>query len=112
MKTTISIFLFIITFNVFGQKEVITTEFKVEGVCDECKKRIENAATIKGVKFVSWDKETETIKIIYRTDKVKLQDIHKAIANAGHDTGILKASEEAYNKLPKCCEYRGGIHKH
>jgi hypothetical protein len=28
-----------------------------------------------------------------------------AIANAGHDTEMHKATDEAYNKLPGCCKY-------
>jgi hypothetical protein len=92
--------------------DVITAEFKVEGVCGMCKDRIENGALIKGVKKAEWDKETEMLTVIYNPDKVELMDIHKAIAELGHSTDKIKAEEKAYNKLPMCCQYESGAHKH
>ena len=92
--------------------DVKTAEFKVEGVCGMCKDRIENGALIKGVKKAEWDKETEMITVIYNPDKVELIDIHKAIAELGHNTDKVKAEETAYNKLPTCCQYDDGAHKH
>lgn len=96
-----------------GQKsKKETVEFKVEGVCNMCKTRIENAAYIKGVKFTEWNKETGVLKVIYNPQKVKLNDIHKSIADAGHTTDKIKATEESYKKLPKCCAYDDGVVKH
>lgn len=92
--------------------DVKTAEFKVEGVCGMCKDRIENGALIKGVKKAEWDKETEMLTVIYNPDKVELIDIHKAIAELGHNTDKVKAEETAYNKLPTCCQYDDGAHKH
>jgi len=92
--------------------DVKTVEFKVEGVCGMCKDRIENGALIKGVKKAEWDKETEMLTVIYNPDKVELMDIHKAIAELGHSTDKVKAEEKAYNKLPACCQYDDGAHKH
>jgi cation transport ATPase len=92
--------------------DVETAEFKVEGVCGMCKDRIENGALIKGVKKAEWDKETEMLTVIYNPDKVELLDIHKAIAELGHSTEKVKAEETAYNKLPMCCQYDDGAHKH
>ena len=93
-------------------KKVETTEFKVFGVCGECKDRIENAALIKGVKLAEWDKQTKMLKVIYVTNKVSLDDIHNAVALAGHDTEKVKALDEVYKKLPKCCAYRDGVETH
>jgi len=89
-----------------------TVIFKVSGVCESCKTRIENAALIKGVKYVNWDIKTQKLTVIYRNDKVKIDEIHKSIALAGHDTEKIKASDEAYKKLPKCCAYRDGTKSH
>lgn len=94
------------------KKKVETTEFKVSGVCKMCKERIENAALIKGVKFVEWSKESQKIKVIFNNRKVKLDDIHAAIAEHGHDTEKVKAKDEVYEKLPKCCAYRDGVEVH
>ena len=79
---------------VFSQdiaKKTETTEFKVYGLCGSCKERIENASLIKGVKWTEWNKETEILKVIYNPQKVKVEDIHKAVANVGHDTDLIKA---------------------
>ena len=94
------------------EKETRTIEFQVSGVCKMCKTRIENGALIKGVKKAEYDGEKSLLTVIYRTDKVTEDEIHQAVANIGHDTDKIKATEEAYKKLPDCCAYRDGVEKH
>ncbi|MBL4754522.1 MAG: metal transporter [Flavobacteriales bacterium] len=89
-----------------------TIEVEVRGVCGMCKERIENGALIKGVKYVEYNKETEKLKVIYKSKKVTEDEIHKAVAAIGHDTDKVRASDAAYGKLPDCCSYRGDIEKH
>ncbi len=89
-----------------------TISFHVSGVCGSCKQRIENAALIKGVKWAQWDIESQILTVIYRKDKVTPDAIHQSIALAGHDTDKVKATDEAYKKLPRCCAYRDGVEKH
>ena len=80
--------------------------FKVSGNCETCKKTIEKAAgSLDGVNAVDWNMETKQIHVSFNKDKTSLDKIHKAIANAGYDTDKEKASEEAYNNLPACCQY-------
>jgi cation transport ATPase len=99
--------------DVFSQeKKYKTEEFKVHGVCDQCKERIENAAYIKGVKRCEWNKQTEKITVVYNPEKTDLLTIHTRIAEAGHSTEKVEASNAVYKKLPKCCAYREGVHKH
>jgi periplasmic mercuric ion binding protein len=88
------------------KKEVVTAFFKVSGNCEQCKKRIENAADIKGVKTSDWNADTKVLKVVYRADKVTEKDIKQAIAKAGHDVESFVADEASYNKLPGCCQYR------
>lgn len=95
-----------------AQSKIDTTSFQVAGVCDMCKERIERAALLRGVKFAEWEKSSEQLTVIYRVDKVKLDEVHKSITSVGYDTDKVTASEEAYAKLPKCCRYRSGIEKH
>jgi hypothetical protein len=90
----------------------VTCEIKVTGVCKMCKKRIENAALIKGVKFVEWNKGSQMLKVIYKPKNVTEGAIHNAIAEAGHDTEKVQASQASYEKLPKCCLYRDGVEVH
>lgn len=92
--------------------QIETSEFEVSGVCKMCKKRIENAVKEVGVKFAKWDKETQILKVVYRTKDLKEMDIHNAIADVGHDTDKVKAPNKIYKKLPKCCRYRDGVKVH
>ncbi len=81
--------------------------FEVSGNCGMCKDRIENAAnSLKGVSSASWDISTKKIHIEYNSSIITLDDVQKAIADAGHDNGKYKASDEVYDKLPECCLYR------
>ena len=110
---TFFLFTLIIPVHVYSMSgDVKTEEFKVEGVCSMCKERIENGALIKGVKKAEWDKETGMITVTYNPEKVELIDIHKAIAELGHSTDKVKAKESTYKKLPLCCQYDDGAHKH
>lgn len=88
-----------------AQKEVVKDTITVQGVCDQCKARIEEAAYTKGVKFVEWDKHTQKLVIAYRTDKVTLHEIEEQIAQKGHNTEHMKANREDYDALPACCRY-------
>lgn len=87
---------------------VITDSVYVHGVCGMCKDRIENAALIKGVKKVTWNKKNQYLTVIYKPSKVSLEDIQKELAKVGHDTGEFNASDEVYDALPTCCRYRSG----
>lgn len=88
------------------QKKIQTAEFEVSGICDMCKKRIENAALIKGVRLAEWDKINQKIKVVFVSKLTDVDKIKTAIAAAGYDTEGLKGIDEAYNKLPACCQYR------
>lgn len=107
MKTKISgliSLLMVITLSVFADNK--TDEFKVYGNCGMCKNRIEKAAkSVDGVASADWDKETKTIEVEYNPEKVKLMDIHKAIAKVGHDTEKMEAENKVYEHLPACCQY-------
>lgn len=83
-----------------------TATFRVEGVCGMCKDRIENAAYIKGVKKVEWNKETKMLTVVYNPSKVSVEKIGQSIAKAGHDNAYAKASTAEYNKVHDCCRYR------
>lgn len=87
-------------------------EFHVDGVCDMCKKRIEDAALVKGVRIAEWNKEAKSLKVTYHTKKASVEEIQQAVANAGHDTEGVKAPDEAYAEIPECCRYRDGVKTH
>ena len=93
------------TISLFAKSDK-TEKFKVAGNCGMCETRIEKAAkSVDGVSAADWDKETKMIEVTYNPEKIDIDKIHQAIAEAGHDTGKHKASTEVYDKLPGCCKY-------
>ncbi len=83
-----------------------TTEFMVYGNCGMCENRIEKAVNIEGVDKADWNSETKMMSITFEPSLVELDQIHKKIATAGHDTDEAFAKDEVYDKLPGCCKYK------
>lgn len=89
-----------------NKKDIQTDTIKVDGVCGDCKKRIEKAAYVPGVKRAEWDMETHLLVVTYKSSKTNVKDIETSIAAVGYNAGDVKASDEAYKKLPACCAYK------
>ena len=83
-------------------------EFQVSGVCGMCETRIEKALDVPGVIMAEWDVETKKAKVAYKTEVISEEQIHQLIANVGHDTEKIKATDEAYANVHGCCKYRVG----
>ena len=82
------------------------TVIKVSGNCEMCKMRIEKAAlSVKGVKYANWNIPENRMTLTFNSKRVELIEIHKSIANSGHDTSEVLASDEVYAELPICCLY-------
>ena len=107
MKTKMLILfcMFLIgTSALFAQNK--TEIIKVYGSCGMCKSRIEKAAkSLEGVSKASWNIETQMLTVTFDESKVKVNDIHKAVAKVGHDTDMEKADDKVYSDLPGCCKY-------
>lgn len=81
-------------------------DIEVNGNCDMCKKRIEKAAlSVKGVKSAVWHQDHHDLHLILDENRCTVNDVHQAIANAGHDTDKVKAKDEDYEKLHHCCQF-------
>jgi periplasmic mercuric ion binding protein len=107
MKNMLLVLGLLISFNVFSQNTPVkTATIAVKGNCEQCKKRIENAADIKGVKLCNWNEKTQVATVTYNSEKVTLEQIEQSIAKSGHDADSVKANDVAYDKLPGCCKYR------
>jgi copper chaperone CopZ len=92
------------TLTVFAAEK--TEKFAVKGNCGMCEKRIEKAAlSVDGVSKADWNKETKKIDVTFDDTKTDVQKVQMAIAKAGHDTDLHKATDEVYNELPGCCKY-------
>ena len=106
-KSLIIIFLSIFALAAKAQdKNLDTATFRVEGICEMCKDRIENGAYIKGVKKVDWNQETKMITVVYNPGKTTLKKVGESIAKAGHDNEYAIANEADYDKVHGCCKYR------
>jgi periplasmic mercuric ion binding protein len=86
----------------FAQKK---DTVKVWGNCGMCKKTIETAAKSSGAAEADWNTETKILAVSYNGEKTTLAKIEQAVAASGYDTKNFTAPEEAYNKLPSCCQY-------
>jgi mercuric ion binding protein len=109
MRTLIFSIIFCATLGLNAQTGVQTTTFTVKGNCEECKERIENAADVKGVKLCKWNPATKVATVTYDPAKTDIVNIQKSIAAVGYDAGDVKGNDKAYNKLPKCCQYKHGV---
>jgi Cu(I)/Ag(I) efflux system membrane fusion protein len=79
----------------------------VQGNCEMCKQRIENAAKgIEGVASATWDAEAHQLQLHFDAAKTSVEAISKAVAGVGYDTEKDLATDEVYNALPPCCKYR------
>ena len=86
---------------------VSRVKIHVAGNCDMCQARIQNAAAlISDVQNAQWDPDTQILTVSYSSVKPNIDAIEKVLADVGHDTDHYKASDEVYNRLPKCCLYR------
>jgi mercuric ion binding protein len=96
----------------FAQNSIRTEKIKVEGNCSMCKKRIENAAYVKGVKRADWNVQDQILTIVYNSTKTSSESIQQSIAKAGHSTENVTVKEADYEKLPECCHYKTNLDKH
>jgi mercuric ion binding protein len=88
------------------KKKNVEHVISVNGNCDMCKKRIEKAAySVKGVRSAEWHQDCQDVHVFIDETKVSIDEVHKAIAEVGHDTDKVKAKDDVYEKLHHCCQY-------
>lgn len=92
--------------------ETVTKTLHVSGNCNSCKKNIEKPLkSLDGVTSATWDKDTKQLTTTFDPTKVSEAQIKQAVLKAGYDADTLRAPDEAYAKLPKCCKYRTASHE-
>ncbi len=85
-----------------------TSTWLTSAVCDECKERLENELNYtKGVVFAELDVDTKLITVKYKVAVISEVGVIAVINNLGYDAGDSKRNEDAFNKLPKCCQSAG-----
>ena len=94
-----------------GKGETVTIQ--TSAICESCKKRIEKAVkATDGVMEVNLNLNSKKIKVKYDAAVISPDQIRTAIANSGYDADYIKKNEEAFNKLPKCCQHPEEGEKH
>src|SRR6188474_2715684 len=83
-----------------------TAIFRVSGICEMCKERIEKTLNLRGVRSADWNVDNKMLTLVYNPDIVSLLKVNKIIVGVGHDTELEKAKDAVYNELPECCHYR------
>ncbi|WP_310380810.1 cation transporter [Flavobacterium sp.] len=79
---------------------------EVNGNCEQCQKRIQKAAfSVNGVKTANWNIETHQLSLLLNEEKTDLLSVKKAVAKVGHDTDLVKATDNVYENLHFCCKY-------
>lgn len=87
--------------------EEIQVALKVQGKCDMCKSKIENAAkSVEGVSSAVWDAKKKELSLVLNSDQTNADAVSRAIADIGYDSQTHKADKKVYNALPACCKYR------
>lgn len=79
---------------------------EVNGNCEQCQKRIQKAAfSVNGIKTANWNIETHQLSLLLNEEKTDILTVKKAIAKVGHDTDLVKTTDDVYEKLHFCCKY-------
>lgn len=86
-------------------KNAKTETYKVAGNCEMCKNTIETAANKKGVSSAEWDTDKKVMSLTYDSQKTTASEILKRVAYVGYDNEQFLAPDDAYAKLPGCCQY-------
>ena len=87
------------------KKKTNVSEIKTSAICGLCKERIEGALNYtKGVVYAELDNDTKVVTVKYKTKKISLEEVKKAITQVGYDADDMKAIPTAVEKLPNCCK--------
>lgn len=74
-------------------------------LCEDCKKRVTTYLDrYDGIQSVTINTRKGETTVKYVTDRINIEEIKTAIANAGFDADDVPANEEAYKRLPKTCK--------
>ena len=87
-------------------KAVVAAKIKTpNALCEACKNRIETyLKRYDGVGFINVNYRRGETQVKYYTDRINIEEIKTAIANAGYDADDIPATEDAYQRLPKSCK--------
>lgn len=86
------------------QKSQVVT-IQTSAICGSCKARIEKVLkATDGVEEAMLNLNNKKVKIKYDPTKTNPDKLREVISNTGYDADGSKKNEEAYKKLPMCCQ--------
>lgn len=103
----------LLSFSGYSQKKktVETAVIKTIIYCDHCKicescggKILKDLYNVEGVKTTDVDPKANTIKVVYDTRKITVEQIRTKISQLGFDADEVKADPAAVAKLDDCCK--------
>lgn len=96
----------ILTVSQAQTKALQTAKIKAPNVlCEDCKKRLSTYLDrYDGIQYLNINYRRGEIQVKYLTDRINIEEIKTAIANAGYDADDVPANEESYKRLPKTCK--------
>ncbi|MFB2120640.1 TonB-dependent receptor plug domain-containing protein [Parapedobacter sp. 2B3] len=112
IKATITLYILLAITSWSAAAQDSTATFTVAGVCGMCKARIEKAADGSGLTSAHWDVRTQQLTLTHSAS-YSVEAAKQRILAAGHDADGRTAVQEAYEKLPACCQYHDekNVHK-
>jgi copper chaperone CopZ len=106
-QAILSVFISVIAVTGFAQvKAVQTAKIKTPTVvCEKCKDRIETyLKRYDGVMTINVNYHSKETAVKYLSDRINIEEIKTAIANAGYDADDVPANPDSYKALPICCK--------
>ncbi|MCW5908955.1 MAG: heavy-metal-associated domain-containing protein [Chitinophagales bacterium] len=86
-----------------GKSETVT--IKTSAICGACKKRIEKALlNTTGVEEAILNLNNKKVKVKFNASVTSAAAIRQVIAGTGYDADDVKKNEDAFSKLPECCQ--------
>jgi mercuric ion binding protein len=81
--------------------------FKVYGNCGMCKNKIENCLKENdGITSRKYDIKKQLLTVEYDPGKITAKEIGQKVADVGYDNAYARSTDEKYNKLHECCQYK------
>lgn len=86
-----------------GKSAVVT--IKTSAICGSCKARLEKAVkAVDGVEEAMLNLNSKKMKVKYNPEKTSPEKLREVISATGYDADGVKKNEQAFGKLPQCCQ--------
>ena len=106
-QVILSMLISVIAVTGFAQtKAVQTARIKTPTVvCQQCKDRIETyLKRYDGIMSANVNYRSKETTVKFLSDRINIEEIKTAIANAGYDADDVAANPDSYKRLPVCCK--------